>query len=103
MQVWRHRRDETTLNAMDSKLKENYSNIEVMRCIQIALLCVQEDPDARPTMIEIVSYLSSHTIELPSPQEPTFLLNQKINPIVAHESNSGLAATPYHLLAIPYL
>lgn len=78
------------MNALDSKLKENYSNIEVMRCIQIGLLCVQEDPDTRPTMVEIVSYLRSHTIELPSPQEPTFLLNYKLNPIAAHESSSSL-------------
>ncbi|WVZ04587.1 hypothetical protein V8G54_017933 [Vigna mungo] len=86
--VWRHWRDETTLSALDPKLKENYSNIEVMRCVQIGLLCVQEDPYARPTMVTIVSYLSSHTIEMPSPQEPTFFLNHRINPIVALELSS---------------
>jgi len=50
------------LNTLDPKLKENYSNIEVMRCVQIGLLCVQENPNARHTMVKIVSYLSSHTI-----------------------------------------
>ncbi|KAK7374133.1 hypothetical protein VNO80_07559 [Phaseolus coccineus] len=87
--VWRNWRDETTLNALDPKLKENYSNVEVMRYIQIGLLCVQENLDARPTMATIVSYLSSHTIELPFPQEPSFFLNHRTNPIVAHESSSG--------------
>ncbi|KAK7374132.1 hypothetical protein VNO80_07558 [Phaseolus coccineus] len=87
--VWRNWRDETTLNALDPKLKENYSNVEVMRYIQIGLLCVQENPNVRPTMVTIVSYLSSHTIELPFPQEPTFFLNHKTNPIVAHKSSSG--------------
>ena len=60
-----------------------------MRYIQIGLLCVQENPDVRPTMVTIVSYLSSHTIEMPFPQEPTFFLNGRTNPIVAHESSSG--------------
>ncbi|XP_027925796.1 cysteine-rich receptor-like protein kinase 7 isoform X2 [Vigna unguiculata] len=87
--VWRNWRDEATLNILDPKLKENYSNVEVMRCIQIGLLCVQENSDSRPTMVTIASYLSSHTIELPSPQEPTFFLNHIMNPIVAHESSSG--------------
>ncbi|XP_047160894.1 cysteine-rich receptor-like protein kinase 25 [Vigna umbellata] len=87
--VWRHWRDETILSALDPKLEENYSKIEFMRCVQIGLLCVQEDPEARPTMIAIVSYFSSQTIELPSPQEPTFFLNHKINPIISLESSSG--------------
>ncbi|XP_052729892.1 cysteine-rich receptor-like protein kinase 7 isoform X2 [Vigna angularis] len=101
--VWRHQKDETTLNTLDSKLRENYSNIEVMRCIQIGILCVQEDPDARPTMVEIVSYLRSHTIELPPPQEPTFHLSRKINPIAAHESSSGQDGSnsiPYSINAL---
>ncbi|ESW12016.1 hypothetical protein PHAVU_008G077600 [Phaseolus vulgaris] len=93
--VWRNWRDETTLNALDPKLKENYSNVEVMRYIQIGLLCVQENPDVRPTMVTIVSYLSSHTIELPFPQEPTFFLNHRTNPIVACESSSGQDANTF--------
>ncbi|KHN40584.1 Cysteine-rich receptor-like protein kinase 25 [Glycine soja] len=86
--VWRHWKDETPLNTLDPKLRDNYSNIEVIKCIRIGLLCVQENPDARPTMLTIVSYLSSHSIELPSPQEPTFFLYHRMDPTVAHESSS---------------
>ncbi|CAJ1813926.1 unnamed protein product [Sphenostylis stenocarpa] len=89
--VWRHWRDETALSILDPKLKEKYGDVEVMRCIQMGLLCVQDSPDARPTMLTIVSYLSSHTIELPSPREPTFFLHQRMDPIVTHESSSGQA------------
>jgi len=73
------------LSTLDPKLKENHSNIEVIRCIKIGLLCVQENPDARPTMLTVVSYLNGHLFELPSPIEPTFSLNRRTNPIVAHE------------------
>ncbi|KAL2330474.1 hypothetical protein Fmac_018055 [Flemingia macrophylla] len=86
--VWSHWRDETPLNALDPKLKENYSEIEVIKCIQIGLLCVQENPDVRPTMVTIVSYLSSHLIELPSPNEPTFHLYHRMDPTVPYGSSS---------------
>ncbi|XP_052729513.1 cysteine-rich receptor-like protein kinase 10 [Vigna angularis] len=82
--VWEHWRDETPLSTLDPDLKENHSNIEVIRCVKIGLLCVQENPDARPTMLTIVSYLNGHLVDLPSPLEPTFSLNRRTNPIVAH-------------------
>ncbi|WVZ06992.1 hypothetical protein V8G54_020338 [Vigna mungo] len=84
IEVWEHWRDETPLSTLDPKLKEKHSNIEVIRCVKIGLLCVQENPDARPTMLTIVSYLNGHLVELPSPLEPTFSLNRGTNPIVAH-------------------
>ncbi|KAL2330475.1 hypothetical protein Fmac_018056 [Flemingia macrophylla] len=86
--VWRHWKEETPLNIVDPKLKENYSKIEVIKCIQIGLLCIQENPVARPTMATIVSYLSGHSIELPTPEEPTFFLYQRTDPIVTLASNS---------------
>ncbi|XP_020239456.1 cysteine-rich receptor-like protein kinase 25 [Cajanus cajan] len=91
--VWRQWMDQTPLNILDPKLRENYCKMEVVKCIQIGLLCVQENPDARPTMLEIVSYLSNHSIELPSPLKPAFILRSKMNPkVVAHESSSSQSA-----------
>ena len=70
-------------------MKDSCSN-EVIRCIQIGLLCVQEDPDDRPTMMTVVSYFSNYSIELPSPRQPAFFLHSKMDPtIVARESSSG--------------
>ncbi|KAG5092498.1 hypothetical protein JHK82_051276 [Glycine max] len=89
--VWRHWMDETPLNILDPKLKENYSNIEVIRCIQIGLLCIQDYSDDRPTMMTIASYLSSHSVELPSPREPKFFLYHRIDPIAAHANSRQLA------------
>ncbi|KAL5166862.1 putative serine/threonine-protein kinase PBL8 [Glycine soja] len=91
---WRHWRDETPFNTLDEKLKESYSEIEVIKCIQIGLLCVQEDPNARPTMMSIVSYLNNHSIELPTPHEPTFFLYNRMDPI-AYESNSGQSSNSF--------
>ncbi|TYH13535.1 hypothetical protein ES288_A06G146000v1 [Gossypium darwinii] len=45
---------------------------EVLKCIQIGLLCVQVDPANRPTLSNVVAMLGSETITLPLPVEPTF-------------------------------
>lgn len=86
---------------MDPNIPENYSKIEVIRCIQIGLLCVQQDPIARPTMMTIVSYLSSHFIELPTPQEPAFFLKDRMDEnIVAKESSSDPSITTSTLFSV---
>ena len=55
---------------LDSNLKESFSHNEVVKCIQVGLLCVQEDPDDRPTMATVISYLNTQLIDLPFPREP---------------------------------
>ncbi|RDX77076.1 Cysteine-rich receptor-like protein kinase 5 [Mucuna pruriens] len=77
--VWRQWKDEKLMSILDPNLKGSYSHDEVIKCIQIGLLCVQENQDIRPTMTRVVSYLDGHTFELPSPQEPTFLLRDKMD------------------------
>ena len=48
---------------------------EVLKCFQIGLLCVQENPNARHSMATIISYLSNDSIQLPYPQEPPFFIH----------------------------
>lgn len=96
LQVWRQWNDQTLLlTAIDSNIKEKYSQIEVIKCIQIGLLCVQENPNARPTMATVVSYLTNHSLELPFPQEPAFVLHSTIDQKIVgqQESSSGLSAS----------
>lgn len=90
LQAWRQWRDQTPLEILDPDLKEACPHSEVIRCIQIGLLCVQENPNDRPTMANIFSYLSSPLTELPVPREPAFFMHNGagIN-MVAGESSSG--------------
>ncbi|CAM8915256.1 unnamed protein product [Rhodiola kirilowii] len=48
---------------------------EIMRCIHIGLLCVQESVAARPTMASVVLMLSSFSLTLPLPTEPAFFVH----------------------------
>ncbi|XP_039026679.1 G-type lectin S-receptor-like serine/threonine-protein kinase SD1-1 [Hibiscus syriacus] len=49
---------------------------ELLRCINISLLCVQQHPEERPSMSSVVHMLGSHN-ELPSPNQPGFLFSKK--------------------------
>ena len=51
---------------------------EALRLIQIALLCVQEDPNERPTMSKVILMLSSEEINLPQPLKPPFSVGRLI-------------------------
>ena len=46
---------------------------EVLRCVLVGLLCVQEDPHLRPSMASVVVMLNSRSITLPVPAEPAFM------------------------------
>uniref|UniRef100_A0A7N0U215 non-specific serine/threonine protein kinase n=1 Tax=Kalanchoe fedtschenkoi TaxID=63787 RepID=A0A7N0U215_KALFE len=55
---------------------ESYNQNEAVRCIQVGLLCVQENPDDRPTMMDVVAMISYETIPLSSPKQPAFFVSR---------------------------
>ncbi|KAK8612519.1 hypothetical protein V6N13_092632 [Hibiscus sabdariffa] len=60
---------------------------QVLKCIQIGLLCVQTDPVDRPTMSTVVEMLGENIITLPLPAEPAFYVRRFVaEPI---QPNSG--------------
>lgn len=60
----------TTL--IDPRISSSSYQEEVMRCIHIGLLCVQELPKDRPYISAVLSMLSSEIIELPEPKQSAF-------------------------------
>lgn len=77
LQGWRFWKDGTPLEMMDPTLRDSYVGDEVIRCFHIGLLCVQQNPKARPTMARVVPMLSSSAISLPPPQQPAFFFGTK--------------------------
>ncbi|PRQ31289.1 putative protein kinase RLK-Pelle-DLSV family [Rosa chinensis] len=63
--VWRNWRDDTIPNIIDPLLTS--SRYDIIRCIHIGLLCVQENVNDRPTMTSVVSMLNSHSLTLSTP------------------------------------
>ncbi|KAL6215137.1 hypothetical protein ACLB2K_014568 [Fragaria x ananassa] len=71
--AWNLWKDGNGLGLLDSALHASCSSNEVMRCIQIGLLCVQERAIDRPYMSDVIFMLSNKSIVLPHPKEPAFL------------------------------
>jgi hypothetical protein len=70
MQAWKQWRSRTPLELLDPTVRHSCSRNEVVRCIQMGLLCVQEEPANRPTMATIVLMLNSYSVTLPLPKLP---------------------------------
>ncbi|KAL5730897.1 non-specific serine/threonine protein kinase [Ranunculus cassubicifolius] len=72
--AWKLWRDGNALELVDPTLGENYSADEILRCIHIGLLCVQDKADDRPTMSNVVLMLTSYSHTLGTPAAPTFIM-----------------------------
>jgi hypothetical protein len=87
--VWELWREEKALEIVDPSLTELYDPREALKCIQIGLLCVQEDATDRTSMLAVVFMLSSET-EIPSPKQPAFLFRKSDNnPDIAVDVEDG--------------
>ncbi|KAG7541785.1 Gnk2-homologous domain [Arabidopsis thaliana x Arabidopsis arenosa] len=78
--VWRLWNNESLLELVDAAMGENYDRNEVIRCIHIGLLCVQENPVDRPTMSTVFQMLTNTSITLHVPQPPGFVFRVRSNP-----------------------
>ncbi|XP_052201117.1 G-type lectin S-receptor-like serine/threonine-protein kinase SD1-1 isoform X1 [Diospyros lotus] len=70
--AWRLWNNQTPLELMDKELNETFSEDEVVRCIQVGLLCVQQRTEDRPTMSAVVFMLSNESAVIQQPKEPGF-------------------------------
>lgn len=71
-QIWDMWVEGKVLDLVDPSLGQSYPTQEVLKCIQIGLLCVEEIATDRPTMLDVVFMLGNETT-LPSPSRPAFI------------------------------
>ena len=80
------------MNVIDSSLKSGSSS-EMIRCIQIALLCVQENMADRPTMATVVLMLNSHSVTLSLPSRPAFFMHSSNESDMSSSSEYNMRVT----------
>nr|XP_011459948.1 PREDICTED: cysteine-rich receptor-like protein kinase 10 isoform X1 [Fragaria vesca subsp. vesca] len=85
--AWNLWKDGKEVEFVEPCLLESSPTKEILRCMHIGLLCVQEDPGERPTMSDVVVLLGSDSIELPEPKKPAIFAASRIAPI--HESSTS--------------
>lgn len=79
MHTWRQWCEGKSWESIDPFHKQSYIETEVIKCIHIGLLCVQEDAADRPTMSTVVLMLGSDTMVLPTPKQPAFSVGRISN------------------------
>ncbi|KAL0693406.1 hypothetical protein Bca4012_060586 [Brassica carinata] len=71
--VWKNWREGRVLNIVDPSLIQTRGlSDEIMKCIHIGLLCVQENAESRPTMASVVLMLNANSFTLLRPSQPGF-------------------------------
>ncbi|KAF7805848.1 G-type lectin S-receptor-like serine/threonine-protein kinase [Senna tora] len=72
--AWKLWAENKVVDLMDQSLRESCNENEFIKCAQVGLLCVQDEPSERPTMSQVVIILESEGAGLPTPQQPTFFM-----------------------------
>ncbi|GLT71483.1 hypothetical protein SLA2020_434980 [Shorea laevis] len=89
------------LDLMDQTLREVCNANQFVKCVNVGLLCVQEDPNDRPTMSNVVTMLDSEVATVSTPKRPAFVprtglsstASSSTRPSTHTESTSSLGGT----------
>lgn len=76
-QAWLLWSEGRVLELMDNCLKDSCVASQLLRCIQVGLLCVQDFPEDRPVMSSVVFMLANEGAMLPQPKQPGFFREGK--------------------------
>ncbi|KAL5708132.1 non-specific serine/threonine protein kinase [Ranunculus cassubicifolius] len=70
--AWKLWGEERAIEFIDESIRDSCSLSDVLRCINVGLLCVQDSTMDRPIMSTVVLMLESETAILATPRQPTF-------------------------------
>jgi hypothetical protein len=74
------------MEIVDPSIRDSCDENEVLRCIQIGMLCVQDSALHRPSMASVVVMLESCTTNIPLPRQPNFTsVRASIDPEISLE------------------
>ncbi|CDP11365.1 unnamed protein product [Coffea canephora] len=96
--AWNHWRRGQTLALWDSSVGDSYARNEVIQCIQVGLLCVEEDASKRPKMASVVSMLNPGSVSLPTPHRPAVFRSNgsesRVDELKVDQSNTQRISAP---------
>ncbi|XP_057451253.1 receptor-like serine/threonine-protein kinase SD1-8 isoform X2 [Lotus japonicus] len=78
-QAWTLWKEGRASELIDSNIENSYVVSEVLRFMHVGLLCVQQNPNDRPTMTSVMLMLESE-MELEEPKEPGFFYSNISSP-----------------------
>ncbi|KAK0600580.1 hypothetical protein LWI29_016285 [Acer saccharum] len=75
--AWKLWNEERAVELIDQQLDYSSSSSEILRCIHVGLLCVQQGPEDRPNMSTVVLMLGGEG-SLPQPRQPGFFTERNL-------------------------
>jgi hypothetical protein len=85
LQSWQLWEGGIWIELLETSIAKEIQTTEARRYVNIALMCVQESADDRPTMSDVVAMLNSESYLLPEPNHPAYF-NLRVSKV--HESAS---------------
>ncbi|GMP75063.1 hypothetical protein CsSME_00032279 [Camellia sinensis var. sinensis] len=89
--AWKLWNEGKSMKLMDALMESPIPTLEVLRCIQVALLCVQQRPEDRPTMSVVLLMLDSENPMMPMPKQPGFYSER----FISETDSSSTPRNPY--------
>ncbi|KAL2475437.1 protein serine/threonine kinase [Abeliophyllum distichum] len=86
--AWKLWNEDNAAALVDQRISSPSFLEEILRCIHIGLLCVQEFPFNRPNISTVVSMLCREIIDLPLPEQPAFPQNWTRSHVSSSSSQS---------------
>nr|XP_043616634.1 G-type lectin S-receptor-like serine/threonine-protein kinase At4g27290 isoform X2 [Erigeron canadensis] len=96
--AWTMHNEGRSMELVDINLEEAINPSEVLRSIEVGLLCVQQSPDDRPNMSSVVRMLGNELGALQKPKQPAFFTEKDI--LGAHSSSSTIATSSTNYLTV---
>ncbi|XP_016492884.1 G-type lectin S-receptor-like serine/threonine-protein kinase At4g03230 isoform X2 [Nicotiana tabacum] len=100
--VWRLWMKDKAIDIIDQTIVESCDDKEVIKCVNVALLCVQEDQGDRPTMSNVVLMLGGESMTLPRPNQPSFITRRNAAAGSTSSSSSKMYSTSNKELTITH-
>ncbi|KAH7544245.1 hypothetical protein JRO89_XS15G0135500 [Xanthoceras sorbifolium] len=75
--AWILWKEDRPMELIDDNLGDSCPQFEVLRCIHVGLLCVQQRPEDRPNMSSVILMLGSES-SLPQPKQPGFFTERNL-------------------------
>ncbi|PRQ37167.1 putative protein kinase RLK-Pelle-DLSV family [Rosa chinensis] len=99
--AWKLWKEGRGMEVIDASVRETCMPNEALRCIHVALLCVQEDPVDRPTMSSVIHMLANEATSLPLFKEPAFSTHSNYKAVCSSSPSSSIFSNNLVTISIP--
>ncbi|KAI8570446.1 hypothetical protein RHMOL_Rhmol01G0034400 [Rhododendron molle] len=91
-ELWK---DGKSMEFMDSLMDDTSSGCKLLRCMQVALLCIQEKWEDRQTMLEVYSMLKNEIEDVSAPKRPAFSTKTDMDEENHHKSREEICSANF--------